>query len=319
MDNCLGDCHPLCHDGLCNLQYDPPVCPEDCATCGNNFCDNGPDQFNGCGFECACGNGHCDVQVMETPANCPQDCTACNFNGFCEPGETTQACPKDCFCGNGFCQAGETTFTCPKDCGFCNNNLFCEFNETPGQCPKDCFCGNGQCEATENTVNCPQDCGFCNNNLVCEFNESPAACPKDCFCGNGQCEIQWVSRPSAVRSTARLVTSTVSARRRERERLPLGLLLRQRPMRDAIRRDAEQLSPRLRSTLQQQRVCDPGESAFACPKDCTCGNGRCENPYDFINGCAPSALACAQRQVRLPRRLLARCFTKDCPFSGACQ
>src|SRR4051812_6467639 len=89
MDKCLGDCHPLCHDGLCNLQYDPKVCPEDCATCGNNFCDNGPDQFNGCGFECVCGNGHCDAQVMENPTTCPQDCRACNFNNYCDAGETT--------------------------------------------------------------------------------------------------------------------------------------------------------------------------------------------------------------------------------------
>src|SRR6187431_1673752 len=31
MDTCIGDCHPLCHDGKCDLKYDPLICPEDCA------------------------------------------------------------------------------------------------------------------------------------------------------------------------------------------------------------------------------------------------------------------------------------------------
>src|ERR1041384_598741 len=83
MNNCLVDCHPLCHNGKCDLPYDRAVCPEDCASCGNNYCDAALDQLNGCAFECACGNGRCDAEANETAVSCPADCSPCNNDGFC--------------------------------------------------------------------------------------------------------------------------------------------------------------------------------------------------------------------------------------------
>ena len=67
-------------------------------------------------------------------------------------------------------------------------------------------------------------------------------------------------------------------------------------------------------------VCDPGESAFACPKDCTCGNAKCDNPYDFINGCgAECNNLCGNGKCDCLADFLLGCFSKDCPVSGACQ
>ena len=108
----------MCASLMCNLD---PFC---CQSSWDQICVNGAVQNCGiaCGPVCACGDGVCDIQCMETAQTCVADCGSMG-----------------CVCGDGFCVAGEgeTCSSCAQDCGACPT------------------CGNGTCAAPETCSNCP--------------------------------------------------------------------------------------------------------------------------------------------------------------------
>ncbi|MCZ7545217.1 MAG: hypothetical protein M5R40_17585 [Anaerolineae bacterium] len=204
---------PVCGDGVCADSEIPALCPGDCLSCGDSFCDVAAGESNAtCAADCPadCGDAVCDAnegfltcgdcappvcgdgtcEFPENPSTCAADCSAYCGDGFCSvPGESAGAgaCWQDCNnCGDGTCSAGETDDNCPADCGSmpqCGNNT-CDSGESPAICPSDCDdgCGgDGLCTANENAAtcnigsggSCPDVCG----DGLCTLGETGATCP----------------------------------------------------------------------------------------------------------------------------------------------
>lgn len=175
----------------------------DSTSCGDNaVCDDtiGTAQCVG-----GCGDGTCDAEGGETPANCPQDCDqpceavvdclALEWDAGCEGRWdcVEQACVEVCdydSCGDEVCSAaeGENAQTCPTDClEGCTLPTDCyleqwgqicqgRWNCFEGACmeicpPGDLNCGNGVCWGLngENEDSCFVDClgGPCETLVDC--------------------------------------------------------------------------------------------------------------------------------------------------------
>lgn len=166
-----------CGDDICDnaLGEDKDSCPQDCLSCGDDFCATGEtcsSCIQDCGA-CPCGDGVCDLQIGETCTTCQPDCRPCCGNGTCQADifETYSTCPQDCpACGDGICgtpKTAESCKTCPQDCG---------------ACPAAPFCGDRACNGSETCSNCSSDCGVCPPSpcTTCSKGKTCATCEACC-------------------------------------------------------------------------------------------------------------------------------------------
>jgi len=213
----LGSMCMACGNQICEKQYGENSCncPEDCAKCGNKYCEPGENKRN-CREDCTvCGDAKCDAG--EKPEKCPE-CSRCG-DGKCLFPETKRSCKEDCsgFCGDSICESQypnyESPNNCPEDCENCirtgwfvrDDKPCCDQEAiqrradhvsiyNPSECVEStsliCIkCQNGICEDNhrENICNCPEDCAVCGN-LDCERGETKENCPEDCaVCKDGDC------------------------------------------------------------------------------------------------------------------------------------
>jgi hypothetical protein len=293
-----------------------------------NFCVPGTSQGGGgcsssyvCEKPPVCGNEICEYG--ETLDNCPQDCTSsCKEEGQkCEAGTAGSAagCGYDCtcaqsgicvtknICGNGVCeQPGEDAGLCPQDCG---NNV------TPNGEPqcyatggkwdfigcRDCVFSTKQ-ERISNPVNPRKNC-----TLTDCFQGFGCACPSGKYwgsreegcvafaagiCGNGVCEAgETVENCRADCDHDAPTTACVG------EGKPI----------DSVNELSccPGLAPHgliCVKTVCGDGICDTGETASSCPKDCGCkrnGDSCC------------SSTGCVQKDASFGGQYW--------DFTGACQ
>lgn len=186
------------NSGIQTCLPDPDGCLvwTDSTSCGDNaVCDDtsGPAQCVG-----GCGDGTCDADGGETPANCPQDCDqlceatvdclALEWDASCEGRWdcVEQACVEVCdydSCGDALCSAaeGENAQTCPRDClEGCTLKTDCYLEQWGQLCQGRWNCFGGVCQEVCESTNCGDDVCWGLNG------ENEDSCFLDCL--GGPCE-----------------------------------------------------------------------------------------------------------------------------------
>jgi hypothetical protein len=212
-------------NAVCDDAIDPPtcVCEDECISAGDSACVG--DVVNNCladevgclywvaGTDCAaagencddsaepavcvagCGDGTCDAEGGETPANCPQDCDqpcaarvdclALEWDAGCEGRWdcVEKACVEVCdyiSCGDGVCSAaeGENEQTCPRDCREgCQLPTDCYLEQWGAICQGRWNCFLGECQQVCDSTNCGNDVCWGDNG------ENEDSCFLDCLGG----------------------------------------------------------------------------------------------------------------------------------------
>ncbi len=218
---CGSDCKPDCQPNCAGKQCGPDSCGGLCAQCGEGKACTDAGQCVPIGA--ICGNGKCEggENYTSCPADCPCEpqcvgkkcgpdgcgntCGSCDSATTCS--STGQCVPKAASCGNGTCESGESYASCPNDCpcvpqcagkkcgpdgcgttcGTCDSASTCS---SAGLCePKASLCGNGTCDSGETTTTCPNDCSGNPSSCVghCQA-QAPGGCWCDTACtSSGDC------------------------------------------------------------------------------------------------------------------------------------
>ena len=158
LDTILPDlCIAWCGNGVCEVDEDCTICPEDCISsdtnpsCGNGVCEPGEgEDCLSCPYACAgnqvgkpstrfcCGDGS-----GVNPVGCTDE--RCSSGGF-SCGETDPYC-----CGDTYCDWPEDSFNCEVDCGapVCDDNETICDDDIDNDCDGFIDCDDSDCSSNE--------------------------------------------------------------------------------------------------------------------------------------------------------------------------
>ena len=271
-------CYPIdCGDGACQGPAENGVnCKTDCKAggpiCGDSVCA-APETHTSCPGDCKtatsdCGNGECETG--ESPQSCPKDCQTALLSG-CDKlcGKKSQEDGKPCYCDD-LC-ATQT----PPDC--CSDKeQFCPKAACTPKCVgKKCGddnCG-GECGSCPDGQTCKADGSACLSaslcgNQVCDAGESTTTCPGDCPCVK-KCEGKACGSDGCGGLCAKCATGSNCN--------STGTLCVPKTCGNAI--------------------CETGETAVNCLKDCSSCTKNCTGKICGSDGCTGTCGACPSGQT----------------------
>jgi hypothetical protein len=355
-----------CGDGTCEGAEDEVTCPQDCKkgpTCGDGKCE-GAENVANCAADCKaqikCGDLVC-VAPTETLVTCALDCNAqlktaatclkqkcqskldaCTNDGYCMVGLLCvyqcpigdQNCLQDCAKKTG---SGQILFNSLTSCALLND---CKLGSPPQ-------CGNAKCEQGETKANCPQDCGACatacvnldcgtvsgcpgkvcggcgaalkcQNNLCtkgeplcgdgsCDGNETAQSCAKDCagstkeVCGNGKCETNETTKTCPKDCTTQTQCDCKA------KGATCGLLA---------------------GCSKSCGTCPANQKCVVlkCVASSTCGNGKCEAPFENTSNCpkdcqvvADCNISCQGRCGKYDSKCKCQCDAACATYKDCCK
>ena len=264
-----------CGNNTCDANENESICPADCAvpvSCGNLICDSGESSVT-CPSDC---------QILTT--TCPATVyNAFGSNNACDPGYCSfgcsydgSGCPVGCqtsstttYCGNYTCDPGESQSNCPIDCGSvltCPSTQYNGYTEFFG-CDYS-FCPNG---CLTDDKGCPSGCRV-DDFVYCTDYVSHDACEQDLNCdwytsgsGLSYCSVSSYSGGNCPSTRYNNYSQGYSC---NYGLCPSGC--------DFDGSGCPVGCYGSHSGCDNDGICDPNESSFSCPADCS-GYTQCES------------------------------------------